>query len=214
MVRLHQPIRVRDPCGFGRVGVVDDVAPERREFEIADHFGGGGSGLRELAGDPADLHDRDADGVGEHDGHLEDDAQLLSDVVGGELLEALRAVAGLEEERVACGDPGEFGLQRSGLAGEHERRHRGDLFQRLLERCGIGPVGLLAHGVVVPGRRRPGGSALGHPIRLPPAKTKKRPRFPGAVRSSGRWVWGLTPAVTVRPPGCARRRRGGRQLLG
>ncbi len=81
------------------------------KFELADHLGGGGPRLRELAGNPADLHDRDADGVGEHDGHLEDDAQLLPDVVGGELLEALRAVACLEEERVARRDPGEFGLQ-------------------------------------------------------------------------------------------------------
>ena len=36
--------------------------------------------------------------------------------------------------------------QRSGLAGEHERRHGGDLLQRLFERGGVGPVGLLAAG--------------------------------------------------------------------
>ena len=100
------------------------MAAERRQLEVADGLGGRGAGLGELAGDAADLHDRHADGVGEHDGHLQDDAQLLSDVVGGELLEALGAVAGLEQEGVAGGDLGEFGLQGAGLAGEHERRHR------------------------------------------------------------------------------------------
>ena len=81
----------------------------------------GRAGLGELAGDAADLHDGNAHRVGEHDRHLEDDAQLLADVVGGEVLEALGAVAGLEQEGVAGRDLGETGLQRPGLAGEHQR---------------------------------------------------------------------------------------------
>ena len=79
------------------------------------------AGLGELAGDAPDLHDRHAQRVRQHDRHLQDDAQLLPDVVGRELLEALGAVAGLEQERVAGGDLGERRLQRAGLAGEHQR---------------------------------------------------------------------------------------------
>ncbi len=111
MVRLHEPFGIRHPRRLGRVDVVDDVSAERRQFEVADHLGGGGAGLRELAGHAADLHDGNPDGVGEHDGHLQDDAQLLSNVVGGELLEALGTVAGLEQEGASGGHTGEFGLQ-------------------------------------------------------------------------------------------------------
>ena len=93
-------------------------------------LGGARAGLGELAGDAPDLHDRHAHRVRQHDGHLQDDAQLLPDVVGGELLERLGAVAGLEQERVAGGDLGERRLQRAGLAGEHERRVGGDRLQR------------------------------------------------------------------------------------
>ena len=42
--------------------------------------------------------------VRQHDGHLQDDLELVADGVGGERVEALRAVAGLEEERLARGN--------------------------------------------------------------------------------------------------------------
>ena len=76
------------------------------QVDVADALGRARAGLGELAGDAADLHDRHAHRVGQHDRHLQDDAQLLPDVVGGELLEALGAVAGLEQEGVAGGDLG------------------------------------------------------------------------------------------------------------
>ena len=93
-------------------------------------LGGAGPGLGELPGDAPDLHDRHAQRVGQHDRHLQDDAQLLPDVVGRELLERLGAVAGLEQERVAGGDLGQRRLQRAGLAGEHQRGIAGDRLQR------------------------------------------------------------------------------------
>ena len=71
-------------------GAVDDVAAERRQLDVADALGGARAGLGELPGDAADLHDRHAHRVRQHDRHLQDDAQLLPDVVGGELLEATR----------------------------------------------------------------------------------------------------------------------------
>ena len=117
------------------------MAAERRELLVADQLGERRPRLGELTGDPADLHDRHAHRVREHDRHLEDDAQLLADVVGGEVLEALGAVAGLEQERVAGGDLGQPGLQRARLAGEHERREALDLLERTVEVGFVGPSG-------------------------------------------------------------------------
>ena len=59
--------------------------------------------------------------VGEHDRHLEDDLQPVADAVGGEGVEGLGAVAGLEQEGPAVGDLAEGGGEVAGLAGEHQR---------------------------------------------------------------------------------------------
>ena len=109
------------------------------DLEVADLLGVGRARLGELTGYPADLHDRDADRVGEHDGHLQDDLELLAEVVGRELFEALGAVACLEEERIAGRNLCELGLQRTGFACKHERRHRRDLFQRGVECAQVRP---------------------------------------------------------------------------
>ena len=159
--RRRLVVRLHEALGVGRAGAgleqraVDDVAAERRQVDVADALGGAGAGLGELAGDAPDLHDRHAERVGQHDRHLEDDAQLLPDVVGRELLERLGAVAGLEEERVAGGDLGERGLQRPGLAGEDERGIAGDGLQRPVQLVGVRPLGLLPGRMVLPGGRRP-----------------------------------------------------------
>ena len=137
------------------------MSAERRQFEVADDLGGGGAGLRELPGHAADLHDGNADGVGEHDGHLQDDAQLLSNVVGGELIEALGAIAGLEQEGPPGGHTGEFGLQRPGLAGEHQRRKGRELRLDIGQCLGIGIGGHLQHRLAAPAIGRP---ALGHVV--------------------------------------------------
>ena len=107
VVRLDEAIRIGDPRLGERARVVDDVAAEGGQVDVADALGGARAGLGELPGDAPDLDDRDPHRVRHHDGHLQDDAQLLADVVGGELLEALGAVAGLEQEGVAGGDLGE-----------------------------------------------------------------------------------------------------------
>ena len=74
---------------------------------------------------------------------------FLANVVGREVLEALGAVAGLEQECVAGRNAAEFGLQRACFAGKHERRERCDLLQRRFE-CGwVGPCRLLLDGCVL-----------------------------------------------------------------
>ncbi len=108
-------------------------------LEIADALGVGGSGLGELSGHAADLHDGHAHREREYDRHLEDDAELLPDVVSGEVVEALGAVSGLEQEGVAGGDSGEGRLQRARLAGEHQRGHRRDLLEGGVVLALVGP---------------------------------------------------------------------------
>ena len=135
--------------------VVDDVAPEHRQLDIADELGRRRAGLGELPGDAADLHDRDTRAVGEHDRHLQDDLQLVADRVGGEVVEGLGAVAGLEQERPAGGDLAERAGQAARLAGEHERWERRELGENLGVRGGIGPWRLLGSGARVPRGRVP-----------------------------------------------------------
>ena len=107
VVRLDEAVGVGDAGGHVEPGTVDDVPAERREVDVADALRRAGPRLGELPRDATDLDDRNAQGVGQHDGHLEDDAQLLPDVVGGELLERLGAVAGLQQEGPAGGDLGQ-----------------------------------------------------------------------------------------------------------
>ena len=110
----------------------------------------------ELAGDPPDLDHRDTHRVRHHDRHLQDDAQLLPDVVCGELLEALGTIAGLEQERIAGSNLGERRLEGAGFAGEHQRRVAGERLEGPEQLIAVGPRRLLPGGPVLPRRRRPG----------------------------------------------------------
>ena len=155
VVRLDEAVRVGHPHVGERARVVDDVAAEHRQLDVADALGGTRARLGELTGDATDLDDRDTHRVRHHDGHLQDDPELLADVVGGELLEALGAVTGLQQEGVAGGDLGERRLQRPRLAGEHERREAGDRLEGAVQLIAVGPVRLLLRRAVLPRRRRP-----------------------------------------------------------
>ena len=152
VVRLDEAVGVGHAGGHVEPGTVDDVPAERREVDVADALRRAGPRLGELPGDAADLDDRHAERVRQHDGHLEDDAQLLPDVVGGELLERLGAVAGLQEEGPPRGDLGQRGLERTRLAGEHQRGIAGDRLQGAMEAVSVGPVGLLEGRQVLPRR--------------------------------------------------------------
>ena len=106
VVRLHQPRRIGSPgVGIERE-VVHHVAAERRQLEAVAGLGGRRTGLGELTRDAPDLDRGDAAAVGEHDGHLQDDLQLVADRVGGERVERLGAVAGLEHEALLVDDRG------------------------------------------------------------------------------------------------------------
>jgi hypothetical protein len=128
------------------------VAAKARELNPADAFGWRRTRLGELAGDTAELHNRDARAVGQHDGHLQDDAELVSDVVGREFSEALGAVAGLEQKGAAFGDLGERLREVAGLAGEHERRDGRQLLEDAFEGGLVRPGRLLLGREVSPTR--------------------------------------------------------------
>jgi hypothetical protein len=57
--------------------------------------------LGELAGHAANLHHRLLAGEGHHHRHLQQHAEGVADVVGMELGEAFRAIATLQQERLA-----------------------------------------------------------------------------------------------------------------
>ena len=78
--------------------------------------------LGELAGDAADLHHRLRAGEGQHDRHLQEDAEEVADVVGAMLGKALGAVAALQQEGLAGRDLGELLLQLARLTCKNQRR--------------------------------------------------------------------------------------------
>ncbi len=143
MVCLNQPLRIGDSRFVMWGGVVHHVTTERRNLTRADLLGVTRAWLGELTGDTSHLHHGYAHGVREHHGHLQDDAELLANIDRRELLETLGAVAGLQQEGVAVGHLTERGQKGACLAREDQRGIRLDLFQCAIERCRIGPLGLL-----------------------------------------------------------------------
>lgn len=120
-----------------------------------------------------DLNDRHLSSKHKNNAHLEQHPERVPYVVRAELLEALRAITALEEERIPHGGLREPLLEPTRLAGEHDRRealdrleHGAELLlvrvlrqlQRLLRLPAVdgpfpGPRGWRAGG----GRRRRGG---------------------------------------------------------
>ena len=60
LVGLEQTLRLRGAGAASELGVVDDVAAERGQFDAVDGLGVARAGLGELTGDAADLDDRKA----------------------------------------------------------------------------------------------------------------------------------------------------------
>ena len=156
VVRLDEALRIGDAGFLGRRGIVGDVAAEGGQHPVADGLGGRGPGFGELAGDAAQLDDRNAGAVGEDDRHLEDDLELVPDGVGGEGVEGLGAVARLQQERAPLSDVAQRGRQPAGLACKHQRGQGGQALQDVVEAALVRPLRLLARGAGAPTARRPG----------------------------------------------------------
>jgi hypothetical protein len=153
VVGLHHPLGVGDTGGRGRGVVVDHVAAEARDLLLTRLLPRRRARLRELPGDAADLDDRQRRAVGHHGRHLEEDLQLLPDVDGRDIVERLRAIAGLEEEGATGCDFGERPAQLPRLAGEDERRHARQAGARRLGALFARPLRLVESGKRSPGRR-------------------------------------------------------------
>ena len=82
MVGGEQSLGVGATFALGEADVVDDLAEEDGS-STSPLVSTGRSGLGELPGDTADLDDRQAARIREDDRHLEDDAELVADRVGG-----------------------------------------------------------------------------------------------------------------------------------
>ena len=119
------------------------MTPERWQFLALDRFARRGARLRELAGDPTDLHDRQPCRIGEDGRHLQDDLELVPDRIGREVAEGLGAVARLEEECLARGRLGQSPLQSASLSRKDQRRHVREVLQHGLELAHVGPLRLL-----------------------------------------------------------------------
>src|ERR1700737_3661683 len=98
MIGLDQALRVGRARTFRELRAVDDVAAIARQLDAIALLGGRGTRLGELAGDAADLHPRTGGREGENDRHLQEDAEEVADRVRAMVLEALGAVAALQQE--------------------------------------------------------------------------------------------------------------------
>ena len=194
VVDLEQPRGVvATRLGRERVAV-DRVAPVGRKGDAVAGLLVRGARLGVLAGEPAELHHGHRRGVGQHHRHLQQHPQLVAHVVGGDAVEGLRAVAALEQERLAAGDRGQLGLELVALAGEDQRRHPAQPRHRGLEDRRVGVRRLLrgpARVEVAQGR-----DLLGHR-----SSVLAREVSPGAGRPAA-----TRPRPAGRPR--ARRRRG------
>ncbi len=122
IVGLHHPLGIGLARLGGELEAIDVVAAIGWQLDTAHFLDVGRARLGELAGHAAELHDRHARAIGQHDRHLQQHAEGVADVVGGEVGEALGTVAALQQEGLAIGDLGQRRLELARLAGEDQRR--------------------------------------------------------------------------------------------
>ncbi len=136
--RLTVGLYLAARVGLARLGrkldVVDDVATIARQRHAVDRFDAGGAGLGELARNAADLDDRRGGRKGHDHRHLQEDAEEVTDVVGGMLAEAFGAVSTLQHEGFARRGAPERPLQLARFAREHQRRIAAELALDLRQR--------------------------------------------------------------------------------
>ena len=121
-IGLDLAARIGDARLRRELDAVDDVAAIARQLDAVLLLGRRRARLGELAGDAADLHHRRAAGEGQHHRHLQEHAEEVADVVRAVLVEALGAVAALQQESLAGRDARERLLQAARLACKNQRR--------------------------------------------------------------------------------------------
>ena len=140
-------------AGIGRAGgerigaVVDDVAPIDRQLLPLEHFRGVGARLGELARHAPHLDHRQGGAEGQHDRHLQEDAEEIANVVSRMFGEALGAIAPLQQEALTHGNLRQGALELARLAREDEGRKTGELTLDVAERGEIRIDGRLLDGL-------------------------------------------------------------------
>src|SRR5690606_11690789 len=135
--------------------------------------------LRVLTGEPADPDHRLLQPDEHHERHLQQDLELLDDVLGRALVEALRAVAALEQERLAALGPRELRLEGLDLPARDDRRQRREPREGRVEPGAVLVSRLLSGGQALPARRVPFGGHLGHGTATIPRGGAKSGHSPG-----------------------------------
>ena len=148
--------RVRGAGLGGEIGAIDDVAAVAGEGDVIRGFRVAGAGLGVLPGHAAHFDDGHAGAEGQHDGHLQQDAEGVADDVGLEVLEALGAVAALEDEGLAVGCLGQGLLEAAGFAGKDQGGIGGEAGFSSGQGGGVWVGGKLARVSVAPGGWGPG----------------------------------------------------------
>mmetsp|Transcript_10248 Transcript_10248/g.62645 ORF Transcript_10248/g.62645 Transcript_10248/m.62645 type:complete len:281 (+) Transcript_10248:1513-2355(+) len=156
VVGLDKQVWIGDASLCGELRAVDDVAAIGRQLDVSDLFHGCGARLRELSSHASELDDGHATREGEHDGHLEQHAEGVSDVVGAEIVEAFRAVSSLEHERFSYGCFGQLSLERPCFSCEDQRWDLAHLVEHTSHGGFVGIFWLLQCGFVPPAVWRPG----------------------------------------------------------
>ena len=140
--------------------VVDHVAAVG-ELPRRVHVGRARLGV--LPGDAAELDDRHRRAVGQHDRHLQQHAHLAGDVGLRARLEGLRAVAALQQERLAARDRGQPLAQLVDLGRDDERRHAREGQRHLAQHHLVRPLRLLRGRQLAPRVE----AGFGHVLRVP-----------------------------------------------
>ncbi len=156
VVGLQQALRVRYAAFFIEADAVDDVATVGGQGHAVDGFVVGRARLGELPGHAPDLDHRAAGGEGHDDRHLQQHLEGVADFRGGELGEALGAVAALQQEGAALGHFGKLAAQLAGFTGKHQRRIAGQGLLDLQQVRRVGVLGLLLDRQGAPAVRAPG----------------------------------------------------------
>ena len=143
-VGAHQPRRVVGAHRLVGDERVDHVAAVGRQAQRVDVRR---ARLGVLAGDARDLHHRHARAVGQHDGHLQQRADVALDVRLGVVGERLGAVTALQQERLAASDLRRAALQRLDLAGARVIGGTLSSTVRIAAAWSVGPRRLLRSGL-------------------------------------------------------------------
>ena len=156
--------------GHARCGVkfnaIDDITAIAGQFNAVHCFGIGRARFSKLSCHAADFDDRQLGTIGQHNCHLQQDAECVADIVGVVFHKALSAVAALKQERAAFAYFGKVSFQVSCFASKNKRRESGKAFFHRLQGFRIFICRHLLDRKIPPAVQSPFFIHLNHPVHL------------------------------------------------